>query len=1103
MLNSYSRNKKSLSIISILLTVVLLFSSFSLFTTMIFAEEEENTGDADTIVREDVSKRGEYEKHYLMGDGSYLAVSYSEQVNYLDESGDYTAVDNTVSKNIFAGSLSTNNDKYKLKFASKASSKKLVTLKTDTYKTSWGITVSTDGENYTELKGVRGKIFGDNSNKLPKNASEAIKLGKASSQVIYENAYEDILDIRYSISHLKLKEDLILKKESDFDSYKVTYSIKNAVVNVNSDGSVDFYNTDGLYLFTESIPIMYDANESYSTDIAVSATCSSSAVEIIYTPSKSWLNDEARVYPITIDPTAETSKSTSNISDVSLYCRYYMNEPDSAIVTLGMDYDVNIMINSFPTLPDGVGCSSAALVLYATNVYNWITYDEHYVEDLNIRMTEIKSPWGERSFSNWDNTPYTEYDYGYSESNPMSYGNYCNYGYDSITYDNGLYCLTLDIPEYIYMDAGSYTQYFESYNGFNLSTDYWMAISIISSENTTFSEYRPSIAMRYSYQARSDINSGSLYRIKNVTTGKYLTVADWSSAVGADISLEAKNDDLAQVMKVTYSTASGTYRIQPFYNSRYVGFSESMVTANNPSVELTNSSGWFSWVFVTASNNNYKIVNAKLLDHALTASSSSNSNEVFISNSNANNNYQVWKFEKIDDSCILKNSSQFAKHDTMLYYIGGGSYTWSSSNTDAVQHISRGAFKAISGGYSTVKAVAETSSADLTMFTCAVNVAYKTGNYLLKWNNTYLKYNNTSNEIEMYDYTNWTHISNIDDWSKIDSSLPYWKIEYRNNGYYSIIYSDNNGNNALTTNSDNDIYISAYSGYNTQLWKIEHIDQFTVNISSKYSSDFLKCSKNNNISVISIEDYPDDGNDLVNFEWKIVSSNKKVAIISLDADDLNNSYASEVMKTMSVVYDKTQIVNYYDDSFSDNTIMNIMQTAEVVVISSHGESENRDIILSSGYSPARLTASKISTLDLNNLKLLLFSTCYGAVNETAHSVVTSVSEDDSSNWDVFEAAIYAGVQNVLAFNDRLSVPAGDELTKILFKKLVCGDTAADDYYLNTDTPTLYEAISEINTISYIDETELKLPEEIWVIGGSKTDEAVFEIDDDISIEVLR
>lgn len=351
MLNSYSRNKKSLSIISILLTVVLLFSSFSLFTTMIFAEEEENTGDADTIVKEDVSKRGEYEKHYLMGDGSYLAVSYSEQVNYLDESGDYTAVDNTVSKNIFTGSLSTNNDKYKLKFASKASSKKLVTLKTDTYKTSWGITVSTDGENYTELKGVRGKIFGDNSNKLPKNASEAIKLGKASSQVIYENAYEDILDIRYSISHLKLKEDLILKKESDFDSYKVTYSIKDAVVNVNSDGSVDFYNTDGLYLFTESIPIMYDANESYSTDIAVSATCSSSAVEIIYTPSKSWLNDEARVYPITIDPTAETSKSTSNISDVSLYCRYYMNEPDSAIVTLGMDYDVNIMINSFPTLP--------------------------------------------------------------------------------------------------------------------------------------------------------------------------------------------------------------------------------------------------------------------------------------------------------------------------------------------------------------------------------------------------------------------------------------------------------------------------------------------------------------------------------------------------------------------------------------------------------------------------------------------------------------------------------------------------------------------------------------------------------------------------------
>ncbi len=40
-----------------------------------------------TILYEDETKRGEFEKHYICSDGSYVAATYPEQVCYLDEDG--------------------------------------------------------------------------------------------------------------------------------------------------------------------------------------------------------------------------------------------------------------------------------------------------------------------------------------------------------------------------------------------------------------------------------------------------------------------------------------------------------------------------------------------------------------------------------------------------------------------------------------------------------------------------------------------------------------------------------------------------------------------------------------------------------------------------------------------------------------------------------------------------------------------------------------------------------------------------------------------------------------------------------------------------------
>lgn len=238
-----SNFKKSCEVaLSLLLVIVMLFSNAAYLPSAIFAEESDGVEEIKSgaiIVSEDESKRGEYERHYLTEDGSYVAISYSDPVNYQTEDGTWEAVDNSLSGDIFTGKLSTNNEKFKVKFANKANHDKLVSVKTDGYDISWGITVSSDGDNYTELDKVKVSADTKNTNSLPKTVTEATSLGSAVSTAIYENAYGDAVDVRYTVTHLNVKEDVILKKPSDITSYKATYNIKGEYnATLNGDGSV-------------------------------------------------------------------------------------------------------------------------------------------------------------------------------------------------------------------------------------------------------------------------------------------------------------------------------------------------------------------------------------------------------------------------------------------------------------------------------------------------------------------------------------------------------------------------------------------------------------------------------------------------------------------------------------------------------------------------------------------------------------------------------------------------------------------------------------------------------------------------------------------------
>ena len=100
-----------------------------------FVKEDAANEDVE-ILEEDISKRGEYEKHFLQSDGTYLAVSYGESVHKKDPNGRFEEIDNTLSlKN---GRFENADKDFAISFA-KQSKDELVKITCDGYTMSWGL----------------------------------------------------------------------------------------------------------------------------------------------------------------------------------------------------------------------------------------------------------------------------------------------------------------------------------------------------------------------------------------------------------------------------------------------------------------------------------------------------------------------------------------------------------------------------------------------------------------------------------------------------------------------------------------------------------------------------------------------------------------------------------------------------------------------------------------------------------------------------------------------------------------------------------------------------------------------------------------------------
>lgn len=412
----YNKNKTSFNlttiIISVILTVVILFSAFPIISfageikETDFDEIESTDSDREPVVVQELEdERTENTKHFLMSDQSIKAVVYSEPVHY-EEDGKWYDIDNSLeyekstSKDDFNG-YKTVDGNFDVKFAKNVNSSKLITISQGDYSLSWDLSNKNKIASYFNKISIGNKEISEDATEF-----EAI-VSDASQSVRYENIISNT-DLEYIINGNGLKENIIIKKSSDEYTYSFEISADNLTLLLQSDNSIIASDIEtGECIFTIPAMFMFDSVGEYSDELAVSLEQTDKNTYILVVDAiKDWINSEDRVFPVTIDPQITTKQLKSNIFATYVESGHpTKNHDGEQLMMVGKDSSGigktrGYIQFTLPTLGKGDMVVDATLYL----AQYLVSYYASTTPDAQINAYKVTGSWKEGTIT-WNKQP--------------------------------------------------------------------------------------------------------------------------------------------------------------------------------------------------------------------------------------------------------------------------------------------------------------------------------------------------------------------------------------------------------------------------------------------------------------------------------------------------------------------------------------------------------------------------------------------------------------------------------------------------------------------------------------------------------------------------
>lgn len=500
-----------------------------------------NKEEKGSITNEVKSMWQENVRQYQTDDGSYIAATYAGPVNYFKD-GQWVEIDNTLisGNDSSLGEVYQNtSNSFKATFSKSSNSIGFAKIEKDNYSITWSL----DSDKNSEIDSSDAEVINYNQVAGLSDNEKIMDVGKSSSAILYKSVFSDI-DLKYTVSPEKIKEDIILNKPSDINSFIFNISSFGLKARINADKTISFINTDrpDEVIFCIPAPYMTDSseNQELSRKLIMDLTETDVGYKLVITPDPNWVNAPERVFPIYIDPTISSSQVQSNIVDT------YVHSGDTAgehaletllvVGTKSGQLCRSLIKTTIPTLP-GVTVSDARLNLSITSgTSTWQNLDVYRINSTwssstmtwaiqnSISKTLVKSNVQATSYSNSPSTLRYSCDITGTIQDVYE-GSLTNYGF-MVKYNN---------------------ESIADYNRF-YSSDY------------STSTVRPTLVVTYTYAQTSGITNNGVYYIKNKNSGKYMDVSGAGTDNGTDVIQWHYTGATNQQWKAIYMS-NGTYKL--------------------------------------------------------------------------------------------------------------------------------------------------------------------------------------------------------------------------------------------------------------------------------------------------------------------------------------------------------------------------------------------------------------------------------------------------------------------------------------------------------------------------------------------------------------
>ncbi|MBR3750430.1 MAG: RICIN domain-containing protein [Clostridia bacterium] len=635
---------------TLLVTAMLL----ALMPAISFANETDQN--SKIIISEDTSLRSEFSKHFLMSDGSYMAIAYPEAVHEKID-GEWQEIDNTLS--IAAGTYTSASESFPVSFSS-ANNEQMVSIESKGKQLAWSLKAIADDMIISGSKNAEIAVS-DRASFSMENAEKAV------SAIEYSEAFGRIqnISVNYTVMHNKLEEDIIIKEPGSVDSFRMVMDAADMTAVVNKDNSISFFDGD-TKVFNISPPYMCDAADNVLNDFTVEITQQDGKLWIDYIPAYGWLDSQDRVYPILFDPAITTTEYQSGIIDT------YVAEGDTAVhsseqkiyagIKSGKIHRSYIKITALPTIPESMPITGVELVLRNTNGSS---------TGRTFGVYKVTSAWN----------PST-----------ITYANQPGIGamlatdaFDANDLVN-TFSLTSEInsfyPEHF---SGTNFGYMVRYvDESKTNPDY---NAFYSTEHGTKSS-RPYIRIYYSYFKPTCLSNNAVYTLQNAGSSKYLSVYGGTDANGTNVCQLTKDNTTKQQFRIQ-TTDSGACVIRANCSSNGTNRVLDIVKSNGYVVSGCNVQIYTNvdaiaqeWVIIPVGLG-FRISPRTNMSLALATYGTANGTASGTTSTSAGNVYltqytgnpeQHWFIYDADGNRVSSEDQEFENDDYYLNNIGSGKF---------------------------------------------------------------------------------------------------------------------------------------------------------------------------------------------------------------------------------------------------------------------------------------------------------------------------------------------------------------------------------------------------------------------------------------------